>query len=199
MIITESYNVLTPASESVLTMEEARLQLRLDDDGYEDSLIQSICKAADALAENRTSRAFMQSTHEYSANSWPCYTNEIRLWPGNLVRVNSVKYYDSNNVLQTLVADTDYQVNSRSKPGRIIMLETPSLYDRPDAVIVEYIAGYGAYEANADAQREAIPEDVKIWMKLNVATLWANRQLFTDEKIGSIQTYADHFIYPYIL
>jgi uncharacterized phiE125 gp8 family phage protein len=198
--ITESHTLITAPSESVLSLEEAKAQIKYEDpDGVDDDLIQSLAFAADRMAENKTNRAFMQATYEYVADQWPSW-GIIKLWPGNLVSVTSVKYYNSENVLTTMSAD-DYEVNTRSKPGRIIISELPSLYDRFDAIVITYVVGYGAAGAEADVQRAAVPEDVKAWMKLNFATLYEHRQLFTDGQVqmGSIHTYADSLIYPYIL
>jgi uncharacterized phiE125 gp8 family phage protein len=199
VVITESHTLTIAPTESTLTLEEAKAQIKLEDsDGIDDALIESLCKAADRLAENKTGRSFMQATYEYVADQWAC-NDIIKLWPGNLVSVTSVKYYDSNNALTTLVAGTDYEVNKRSRPGRIIMINTPTLYDRHDAILVTYVVGYGAADASADEQRAAIEEDVKTWMKLNMATLYEHRQIFSDGQMSNIQTYADMLIYPYIL
>jgi uncharacterized phiE125 gp8 family phage protein len=199
--ITESYNLITPATESTITVEEARLQLRNEDDTerIDESLIQSLCFAADRMAENKTGRALMQATYEYAADSWPCH-GVIKLWPGNLVAVASVNYRDSDNVEQTLVEGTDYEVNKRSMPGRVIMINMPSLKCRHDAIVITYTVGHGAADVEAEAQRALVPEDIKSWMKLQLATLYENRQLFTEGmSLQSIQTYSDLLIYPYLL
>ena len=199
MTITESYNVVTPAAESVLTLDEAKAQLRMEDsDGIDDALIQSIARAADRMFENKTGRALMQASYEYVSDQWPC-NGIIKLWPGNLVSVESVKYYDSNNVLQTMAEGTDYEVNKRSKPGRIILLESPSTYERHDAIQVLYTVGHGASGADTEAQRALVDEDIKAWLKLNLGTIYKHRELTTDDKIGDIHSYADYLIYPYLL
>jgi uncharacterized phiE125 gp8 family phage protein len=198
--IRASHTLKTAPAEPSITIEEAKLQLKLEEDfGDEDDLIETILFAADRMVENRTSRSLIQGVYEYVADQWDC-NYCIKLWPGNLVEVASVEYWDTSNVLQTL-STNDYEVDTRSKPGRIWLKTTPSLYDRHDAILITYTVGYGASGDDAEAQRAAIPSDLKAWLKLQIATLYENRQVFLDGVIGlnSIQTYSDHLIFPYVL
>lgn len=194
MRVVSSYRQTVAPADSMVTLAEAKVQLRVDGTD-EDSLIQSLCKAADQIAENKTGRAFMQSTYEYIADTWD---EEIIIYPAPLVSVESVKYYDSDNVEQTLAAD-QYVVSVKPIPGVIKFLSMPSLYDRRDAVTITYKVGYGAAAADVAAQRSAIPEDVKSWVKINLTTLYENRQMFTANTVGNIGTYTDTLIYPYLL
>jgi uncharacterized phiE125 gp8 family phage protein len=193
-----SFTLKTPQSEYVLTLAEAKAQVKMEDDTVDDTLIEAALKAADQLAQDKTGRAFMQSTWEYVADSWDC-NYEIKLWPAPLVEVVSVKYYDETNTEQTL-STSDYQVDSRSKPGRVLLKTTPSLYDRFDAITIEFVAGYGVADAEAEAQRALVPDPIKSWVKLNIATLYENRQLYSDTvNLANILTYSDQLIFPYIL
>jgi uncharacterized phiE125 gp8 family phage protein len=192
-----SYKLSTAPAYTTLSLTEAKLQLRVDGDD-EDTLIQSLMKAVDQIAENKTNRAFMQSGYTMYSDSWQC---DYTLWPAPLVTVASVKYYDSDNVLQTL--DTsNYIVYSDFTPGILSIKTTatlPTLYDRLDAVQITYTVGYGAVDATEDAQRAAVPESVRSWIKLNLTTLYEHRQLFTEGSLANISTYADTLIYPYVL
>jgi uncharacterized phiE125 gp8 family phage protein len=188
-----SYRQSTPPAYTTISLEEAKVQLRVDGDS-EDLLIQSLMKAADQIAENKTNRAFMQSGYTMYSSCWQCnYT----LWPAPLVEVESVQYYDSDNALQTL-DPSSYIVYSDFLPGILSIKSTatlPTLYDRLDAVQITYTVGCGGVDAVEGEQRDAVPESVKAWVKLNLTTLYENRQAFTDNTGGIM----DSLIYPYIL
>jgi uncharacterized phiE125 gp8 family phage protein len=192
-----SYRLSAAPSYTTLSLAEAKAQLRVDGDD-EDLLIQSLMKAVDQIAENKTNRAFMQAGYTMYSDCWQV---DFTLWPAPLVEVVSVEYYDRDNVLTTLDAD-NYIVYSDFVPGILSMKSTatlPNLYDRKDAIIITYTSGYGSSGSAEGAQRSAVPESVRSWIKLNLSTLYEHRQLFTEGSMGNIHTYADSLIYPYIL
>jgi uncharacterized phiE125 gp8 family phage protein len=84
------------------------------------------------------------------------------LWlPGSPVQsISHLKYTDSAGAVQTLVDGTDYTKDLYAVPARIVpYLNTawPGLEDSPNAVEVEYVAGYGDAAANVpDTLLEAI-------------------------------------------
>lgn len=124
----------------------------------DDSLIDLYIASATDYFEKRTGRALMQASHELYLSDWFYGSDYLLQLPiGPLVSVTSVKYYDVNNDLQTL--DTaNYRVHAYDVPGLIELHgNLPDLYDRPDAVIIEYVAGYGASGDNAASQRTAVP------------------------------------------
>ena len=67
--------------------------------------------------------------------------------------MTTLKYVDTSGTLQTLVQDTDYQVDADSEPGRL--LPFPGKYWPPtrrqaNAVQVTFVAGYGLAAAVPD-------------------------------------------------
>ena len=85
--------------------------------------------------------------------------------------MESVKYYDSDNVLQTLDSD-DYDVDDVSEPARIRSVATtsfPSTYDRLNAVQVRFVSGYGS-----DAS--AIPNPLIQAIRLIIGHWYENRE-----------------------
>lgn len=67
-----------------------------------------------------------------------------------MVSVASIKYRDSEDVLQTLPT-AQYIVVTAFEPGIVYLkaeYEWPCLADRPDAVEIEFVAGYGAATAD---------------------------------------------------
>src|SRR4051812_13085190 len=109
-----SYVRVTPQADTPITLAEAKLQLR-SFDTTEDSLILSKINAATQIFEIVTNRALMQQTWEwrgidwpglmwllnYAKYSWPVdimidVEGYMRLRPGPLIAINSIKYYDAN-------------------------------------------------------------------------------------------------------
>jgi uncharacterized phiE125 gp8 family phage protein len=105
----------------------------------------------------------------YSLDAWP--TNGIIEPPRpTLVSVQSIKYLDVDGVLQTLDAAL-YSVDTASEPGRIVPIwgeAWPSARLDVNAVRIEFTAGY----ANA----AAVPQPIKAWMFLAIATWYAQRE-----------------------
>jgi uncharacterized phiE125 gp8 family phage protein len=193
------------------SLSEARAQLKNEEETYDDALVNALVKAAGELAENKTNRAFMQSTWQWTGEDFPpsdCH-GFFKLMPGPLVSVTSVKYYPADGSAQvTMTAGTDYEVDNRSTPGRLRFLESlPSVDDRFDAVEIEFIAGYATAQGEEEEdvafvtrQQAAIPTDVVAWMKMQMANLYVFRHtLLQGQSVVNINTYADNLIYPYII
>ena len=67
--------------------------------------------------------------------------NTVNIPYGPLISVESVKYYDSADVLQTL-ATSAYTVDVYG--NRLKFDDLPDIEDRPNAVEINYTAGFGA-------------------------------------------------------
>lgn len=84
-----------------------------------------------------------------------------------------VKYYDQDNNIQTLAAD-QYTVKKNGADAYVTIDfdgdALPTLYDRYDAVNVEYNAGYG------DGESPAVPARVKLGICIQAAGHFENRQ-----------------------
>lgn len=190
------------------TLSEARAQLKNEEETYDDALVTVLIKASLELAENKTNRAFMQSTWEWTGEDFPpsdC-NGFFKLMPGPLVSVTSIKYYPSDGGDQvTMTAGTDYEVDNRNIPGRIRFLENlPGVDDRFDAVEIVFVAGLTTADPTStelqQAKLGAEAPDVVAWMKLQLATLYEFRQvLMQGQSVANISTYTDNLIYPYII
>jgi len=88
-----------------------------------------------------------------------------------LQTVTSVKYIDVNGAQQTMPSG-DYAVDTKQDPGVIQLLAGKSWptakVQTPNAVTVEYVAGYGVTAAS-------VPEAVKTGIKMLVGELFENR------------------------
>lgn len=113
--------------------------------------------------------AYTPNIFDYAAHRWRRSVDDILLPP--LQTVNSVKYYDTSGVQQTL-NPTAYLVDASSAPARLAPAPStswPATQERPNTVAIEFVAGYGAAAAS-------VPACVRHWMMLRAKTLYDNRE-----------------------
>lgn len=148
--------VAAPASEP-LTVAEAKARLRITT-GAEDADLTALITQARELCEAECQRAFVTQTLALYLDCFPrCDT--IRVPRPPLQSVSWVKYYDAAGVQQTL-DPAKYHVAPAGEPGRIVLKSEsvwPEVQDgRPEAVEVQFVAGYGAASAVPAAAKAAI-------------------------------------------
>ncbi len=185
-----SINLKTAPTLDPVTLAEAKLHLRVDPDlNEDDALITSLIKAATEAAQTYTRRQFVSATYELRFDRFPYQINLLR---PPLVSVTSVKYLDSNGDEQT-VDDGDYEVDIHSTVGRIRpkgAASWPTTGDFLGAVIVEYVAGYGA--------PAALPDDMRSAILLTIGHLYEHRE---DVLVGVTGTQiprgANDLLYPH--
>jgi len=168
-----SLTIVTPPAEEPVTLTEAKNHLRVDlsDD---DSLISALIVAAREHAEAITRRAFITQTLKLSMDAFPVNNGPIYVPMPPLQSVNSLKYFDTDGVEQTLTEGTDYLVDNESEPGRITPAPDtgwPATQNRPNAVSVEFVAGFG------DASK--VPQGIKQAILLMVGHWYENREAVT--------------------
>ena len=136
-------SLVTDSAVEPLEVADLREYLRITH-GNEDTLLATLIDAARHYCEDVTGRQFVNASWKITLDSFP---TEILLYKTPISTVTHVKYYDTDNVQQTLVDGTDYETDTDSEPGRIREAQTtswPSTYTRYDAVEVQFVAGYGA-------------------------------------------------------
>lgn len=146
-----------PATEPV-TLAQMKVQVHLDSDltAEDDKLTTDIAEAR-LYAETYLKRALITQTLRYSLDSFPC--GHIRLPRPPLISVTSVVYINSSGSPITLTAGTDYTVDIYSEPGLIVLpygTSWPAARCQHDAVVITYVAGYGAAAAVPQNLKEAI-------------------------------------------
>lgn len=160
--------VTPPAGEPVST-DELKAHLRVEHSS-DNSLIDGLNKAARLQLEEITNRAFMQQTLLHVLPDWPA-AGRIKLPRSPLISVSSVKYYDTAGVLQTLSAAA-YVVDAVNEPGQVFPAYGyvwPTVQaDRPDAVQIEYLAGFPT--------AAEVPENIKHAVKFLAAHWYENRE-----------------------
>jgi uncharacterized phiE125 gp8 family phage protein len=157
-----SYTVTVQPTAEPISVADLNAHARVD--GTDELLlVQGYISAAREFIEGQTGRAFMTQTLTKTSSRFvdprdDCYGRISFLERTPLASVVSVKYYDENDVQQTL-ATTVYDVVTSAAPGFIYLKSGqswPTLYDRPDAVEVTFTAGASSASAVPPTLRHAI-------------------------------------------
>ena len=166
--------LVTPPTEEPITLEEAKLHLRVESEQEEeDALILGLVKAARAFVENETGRAMLTQTWRVYLDRFPTrfYRDTAITLPVVPVQsITSVSYYNEAGVL-TVFPGGSYVVDLASEMGRIVTgvsIAWPSTYDIPNAVVVELVAGY--------PNVGAIPAPLVAAMKLLIGHWYESRE-----------------------
>lgn len=176
--------------EPVVTLEEAKLHLRVEHDA-EDSLIASYIAAATEHAEVYQLRSILERTWRLTLPRFPRGGRFIRLPRPPLQSVTSITYIDPDGAEQTMDSSA-YLVMS---DGRVLLAAEgwPRTASRQDAVRITYVAGYGEGGDAPQATRAAI--------LLLVGHLYENRESVT---VGTGPTFklpmsTEYLLSPYRL
>lgn len=168
--------IITAPTEEPVTLAEAKAQLRVDW-ADEDTQINSYILAAREYVEGFQNRALVTQTWDLWLDGWPCIDRFSMPLPP-LQSVTTIKYYDTDNAEATL-ATTEYFVDDKSEPGRIVLAygkSWPSTNLRPaNGVAVRFVAGYGL--------AAAVPQKVKQAMLLLVTLMYEKRLPVVEGKI----------------
>ena len=172
----KTYQVITAASTFPVSLTEAKSHLKVDTSA-DDTYIESIIKAATQLSEEYTNRFFINTLIDQTCSS---FAELQTLFKSKVNDVQYVKYYDSNETLQTL-ADTEYDKMLSYEPSQIQLADGksfPSITKRNDAVICRYTVGYGSSASD-------VPEIIKQAILLTIGNFYQNRNSVV---IGRIAT-----------
>lgn len=157
-------------SGNLVSTAEAKAHLRVEHTA-EDTYIAALVATAEALIAGRdgfTSRALLTQSWKLTLPGFPL-ASCIRLPLPPLQSITHVKYYDAADAQQTF-ASTNYHVLIGDTPGRLELKSTvgwPGTYARPDAVEVQFVAGYGA--------AVDVPAPIKQAALITLAALYAGR------------------------
>ena len=163
----KSFVVDTAAAAAILTTAEAKTHLKVDtsaDDTYIDNLV----SAATESAQIFTNRYFINTTITQHGDTW---SDLSTLFKSKVSSITHIKYYDSDNSLQTL-ASSVYLEDLTHQPARIGLKPNqsfPSLAGRISAVQCKYVVGYGAAASD-------VPEGIREAVLLIVGNWYENRQ-----------------------
>jgi uncharacterized phiE125 gp8 family phage protein len=174
--------IVTPPASEPVTLSEAKAQLSVTSSAH-DTRITSLITTARRQVERYLKRALITQTWKVYYN---CFHAVMELPYPPLQSVTHVKYYDDSGTLQTLSSDL-YWEDLASEPGKIVRkydaVYPELLAGRPNAVEIQYVAGYG------DA--EDVPEDIRHAILMLVTDYFDNRG---EVVVGSIAQRIPGFI-----
>lgn len=143
------------APDPLVTLEEAQLQLRVDN-AEENERLEALVAAATEQAERYSRRALVTQTWRLTLDEWPAGPIVVPMPP--LTSVESVKYLDTAGVLRTLAAD-QYVVTTDHEPGlidRAYGVSWPAVRAVRGTIRVEFTCGYGDPDDVPASLREAV-------------------------------------------
>ena len=191
-----------------ITVDEARLHLKIDSDITEDdALIAGLIRAARGKIESYTGKALLAQTRvvtlpyfpyagmfiygsAYSAAGWR--RDRVELPGGEIQSITSVQYLDAAGTTQALTVTTDYIADTATRPAYIVPAygkTWPATYDQPNTVTITYVCGW--------ATPIEVPDEIKTALIMLVAHLYENRAAVTDKQafdmpMGVEYLLADH-------
>lgn len=177
-----SPTTITAPTRYALELADAKQQLNLIGSADDDLLLVDLIKAAHEYIETATDLTLTTTSYRVVLRVLP-ESSELVLPKPPVSAVSSFSYYDENNASQTF---TDYYLRTDGNSHSRILLNRdaswPNLYDRWDAVTIDYTAGIGANAA-------AMPATVRHAMRLLVAHWYDNRE---SVLVGSISKNLEH-------
>lgn len=192
--------VLVTASAEPVSVAELQAHLRLEgpEADLQASVLAAFLEAARQYVETFTRRTLLETVYDLVLDAFPrprsswggdaargageelppadrdrtlYYDDVLELPAPPLKQVDSVKYLDPDEVLQTLPT-ADYVVDVQSTPGRIWPASSttgwPETAARPSAVTVRFRGGY--------ASAALVPAPLKMGIKLLAASWFEHRE-----------------------
>jgi len=183
-----NYRLVTAPATEPLTLSEVKIELKVDDSN-EDDFITSLIVASRMWVEGHFWVPLISQTWAMQFDKSELNTLIWNVNKAPLISFSSVTYYDSNNELQTLAA-TQYETDIYGSPARFRIKSVPNVYDRMNALQLNFVCGY----ANA----AAVPQPIKQAMYLMIGHYYANRQeVVTGTQVNNIEKGAENLLQPY--
>ena len=162
-----SLKVDTAATTPIFTTAEAKDFLKVDTTA-DDTIIDNLVAAATESCQIYTNQYFINTIVTQYSDNWKEFYS---LYKSPVSSITHIKYYDTNDSLQTL-ASSNYILDDTYEPARIGIAvdgELPNVADRINAVQVKYTVGYGT--ASTD-----VPEGIRTAIILTVGNWYENRR-----------------------
>jgi uncharacterized phiE125 gp8 family phage protein len=159
-----------------LTLDDARMQVRLTADEHEyDADLTALLYDVQSMAESELRCGLTDTRYRETFSGFPAST--WYLTRGRVKSIASIQYVDTTGVQQSLADYTftescDLAIISPGIGGDKCRKKFPEAAARPDAVIVEYVSGFG--------KPVDVPDSVKRWMKLQIGNWFANRDAASE-------------------
>jgi uncharacterized phiE125 gp8 family phage protein len=168
--------VITPPDFAVVSLDEAKAQLRVDHDDDND-LIETLIEVATQHIDGSAGwlgRALISQTLELQLDRFP-NCGVLLPYPPVAGPVTSVKYDDADGVEQTANSSSYRLVGPSGRPRFELEYGAtwPSTRCQTAAVRIRYVAGYG--ESGDD-----VPAPIRHAILLMVSELYQNREITGD-------------------
>lgn len=172
------YKVITQPSVEALTLDEARVHLRIEAYGSplshpDDNYISSMITVAREFCEQYLERSLAQATFELVLDDFPA--NEIELPMTPTLSVDSISYVSTDGSPTTVGVEI-YTLDGYSQPNFIVLRNNqrwPQTNQSVNNVKIQFTAGY---TNGASPDTYPLPTPIKAAMLLIIANLYENRQ-----------------------
>jgi len=130
-------------SGTAVPLQIVKEHLRVNGYDEENGLIETYINAAVDFIAQETWRYVQSASYTAYLDKWQ---TDLVIKRNPITEITSIKYYDIDGNLQTMVEDTDYYVSLNGNFARIHFENTPSLRDNPyDNIEVAFKCGYLDY------------------------------------------------------
>lgn len=165
--------LITPPAAPLVSLEEAKAHCRVDhsdDDELIKGLVNDVTDWLDGYG-GVLERALINQTWRTYLSCWPPCKIRFPLAP--VSTIISVKYFDANNAEQTLQTMNYWEAPLEDPLSPFLAFKPnaslPTLYERLDAIAVDFIAGFGG-----DAT--SVPAKIIRAAKLLIGHYYENRE-----------------------
>lgn len=186
-----AWRELTAPPARPVSFDVAKQHMRLN--GHdEQAYVELLIDAATKVVESQTRRALIARSFRLHLDRFPD-GREIELPVAPVQSLASVKYTDGLGVLTTW-ADANYALDQRSLVGRVVLADGVSwptgLLVAPNAVEVDFTAGYGTTEAS-------VPQPLRAAILFLVAHWYENREAVNAGSVNEVPKTFDYALGGY--
>lgn len=163
------YKILTQPAVEPITLAEAKANLRVNNT-VENDLITSYIVAARKWVENYTWRPLITQTWTlfYDFSDVQNIKNSTIVISKNPVQsISSIKYYDNTNTLVTLDSSNYYTDLGGDIASINFINQLPTMYNRINALQIEFVCGYGL--------AASVPDNIKAAIYMLITSFYDNR------------------------
>lgn len=175
----QAIELVTAPATTAISLEEVRQQLRIEHSD-DDLLLDRLINVAQAFTDVMGALGHAMINQTWAQWVAP-YPSEVRLFLGPVRSVSSIKYYDTDGVLQTATLDnfdvfgTEFATTIKPKSG----YAWPSTQNRPDAIRIEYVIGYGSSASD-------VPEGIRHAMMMLIGHWYENRENAALDQLSDV-------------
>lgn len=168
---------IAPPGASPVTLSEVKDHIEVEDDDR-DALIQRLLDAAVAYvdATGVLGQAMITQTWAQTGYGW---RDRVDLTITPVQSLSAVKYYDTDNVEQTATL-SDFRLIGGARSSYVEPVGSwPQTFDRPDALRLEYVAGYG--DAASD-----VPENIRNAVCTLAGHFFNHREAYSEGAVREV-------------